>query len=163
MNRLTSLNTLLLVLICLASDYSLATPVKSFGTLSVDNMTQGKLLWLNGRIGEASYEYRLTNQLTCIIKVPVAVGRFAEPDIGISSTRGLTIIVLSQRLNDALIQGTSINREDWAFTTQKGDERADGLIVDGIEDNEGFVLNSRRKWISWFLDSRQQPECSQLL
>jgi len=129
MKKLAVSTNFLLVIICLFSASSLATPASPFGTLSVDKMTQGKLLWLNGRVGEARYEYISVNQSTCSIKVPVVVGHFAKPDIGINSTHGLTIIVLSQRLNDALIQGTSINNNEWKFTTQEEDEDADGLIV----------------------------------
>lgn len=159
MKKLASLHRFILIFICLFSGSSIATPVSSFGTISIESMTQGKLLWLNGRVGEARYHYTLKNQLECIKKVPVAVGRFAKADIGISTTQGLTIIVLSQQLNDALIQGTSIHSDEWKFTTQKGNEDADGLIVEGIRSDEGFILNSRRKWISWFLGSKPQPKC----
>ncbi|MGF1788090.1 hypothetical protein L4D00_20030 [Photobacterium swingsii] len=135
------------------------SPAGSFGTLSVDNMTQGQLLWLNGRVGDAIYSFTLQDGKACTLRVPIAVGRISEPDLGISETQGLAIVVISQRLNDALIQGKRITSEKWHFTTKAYDENADGLITNGISLEEGFVLNSKRKWISWFLGDEQNVVC----
>lgn len=129
-----------------------------FGTLTVESMTQGQLLWLKGRVAEASYTFTDQNRASCKVKIPVAIGGMSEPDIGISNTPGLTIVVLSQQLNDALIQGKPISSEDWRFTTQLNSE-GDGLIVSGIKPNEHFVLNSRKRWISWFMSEKPVATC----
>jgi hypothetical protein len=156
MKKLILLNMFLSAFV---SAFSYASPSGTFGILTIDNMTQGQLLWLKGRVGEASYTFTRQDESTCIVKVPVAVGSISEPDLGISETKGLTIVVVSQRLNDALMQGERINSKDWRFTTQEDDDNVDGLITSGISLKEGFVLNSQKRWISWFLGNKQNPVC----
>ncbi|EGA64057.1 hypothetical protein [Vibrio brasiliensis] len=136
-----------------------AATASDFGILTVEKMTQGQLLWLNGRVGEASYTYRRQDEQQCIVKLPVAVGSIGKSDIGISETNGLTIKILSQRLNEALIQGERVNSEDWLFTTNENDKGADGVITSGIRPDEAFILNSKRRWISWFLNDTPNISC----
>ncbi|MEZ8724348.1 hypothetical protein AB6D66_25100 [Vibrio pomeroyi] len=159
MKKVAILHLFLSVFVSTSSWAETISPTGGFGTLSVDNMTQGQLLWLNGRIGDAIYSFTLQDGKECTLKVPVAVGRISEPDFGISETEGLAIVVMSQRLNDALLQGKRINSEEWRFTTKTYDENIDGLIINGISFEEGFVLNSKRKWISWFLRDEQNVVC----
>ncbi|MCF4172383.1 hypothetical protein [Vibrio sp. McD22-P3] len=158
--------TLHMFLSVLFSTYSWAETIPSkgsFGTLSVDNMIQGQFLWLNGRVGDAIYSFTLQDGQACTLKLPVALGRISEPDFGISETEGLAIVVMSQRLNDALLQGKRINSEEWHFTTDTYDEKIDGLIINGVSFEEGFVLNSKRKWISWFLRDERNVVCHSLI
>ncbi|MBD0786321.1 hypothetical protein HUO09_08180 [Vibrio sp. Y2-5] len=152
--------SLLLSFISVHSNASTLTPTDTFGTLTVDSMTEGRLLWLNGRVGEADYKYTDKSDRACTVKVPIAVGRFSDPDLGISKTKGLTIVVVSQRLNDALIQGERVNSEEWHFTAKEDDKDADGLIARGISPDEEFILNSRRKWVSWFLRDKPNVVCN---
>ena len=138
---------------------SIASPSGTLGTLTVDNMMQGEFLWLKGRVGEGRYTFIHQDKRTCTINVAVAVGNISESNLGISETKGLTIVVVSQQLNDALIQGKRITSEDWHLTTQKNDDSIDGLIINGVTPKEGFVLNSKRRWISWFMGDKNSPVC----
>jgi len=158
MKNIIILSVFLSAFISLFSSAS-TTVTSGFGILTADNTTQGQLLWLKGRIADASYTFTRQDDKTCVVKVPVAIGSVAEPDVGITTTKGLTIIVMSQRLNEALLQGQPIDSEDWNFTTQAGNDNFDGRIVDGISPSEGFILNSRRRWISWFMGFKQSPIC----
>ncbi|MDX1303013.1 hypothetical protein [Photobacterium sp.] len=159
MKKVILLNMFLSTFISVFSYASTVSPSGAFGILTVDNMTQGQLFWLKGRVGEASYTFTRQDEKTCIVKVPVAVGSISEPDLSISETKGLTIIVMSQRLNDALMQGERINSKDWNFTTQEDDDNIDGVIASGMSLKEDFVLNSKRRWISWFMGSKQSQAC----
>ncbi|WP_261883923.1 hypothetical protein [Vibrio pelagius] len=144
------------------STYSWAetlSPTGALGTLSVDKMTQGQLFWLKGRVGGAIYSFTRQDGKACTLKVPIAVGRISESNFGISETEGLNIVVMSQRLNNALLQGKRISSEEWHFTTKAYSEDIDGFIVNGIGSEEGFVLNSKRRWISWFLGDSQNLDC----
>ena len=62
-------------------------------------------------------------------------------------------------LSDALIKGERINSNEWHFAGMAGQLSADGYIVKGIEADEGFVLNSKRRWISWLLDDKPALNC----
>ncbi|CAH7226747.1 hypothetical protein ITG08_10745 [Vibrio cyclitrophicus] len=159
MKKVIILHIFLSVFVSTYSWAATISPTGSFGTLSVNNMTQGQLLWLNGRVGDATYAFTRQGEKACTLKVPVAVGRISEPDLGISETKGLAIVIVSQRLNDALLQGKRISSEEWNFTTKAYDENIDGLITSGISLDESFVLNSKRKWISWFLGDDQNVVC----
>ncbi|OAN17799.1 hypothetical protein A3K86_02450 [Photobacterium jeanii] len=159
MKKVIILPMFLSIFVSVYSWASTISPPGSFGVLSVDSMTQGQLLWLKGRVGDAIYSFTHQDGKSCTLKVPVAVGRISEPDLNISQTKGLAIVVVSQRLNDALIQGKRINSEEWHFTTKQYDENIDGLITNGINVKEGFILNSKRKWISWFLKDEQNVVC----
>ncbi|AUI87933.1 hypothetical protein BS333_16230 [Vibrio azureus] len=159
MKKIAILHMFLSIFVSTSSWAKILSPAGSLGTLSVDNMTQGQLLWLNGRVGDAIYSFTLQDEKACSLKVPVAVGRISKPDFGISQTEGLVIFVMSQRLHDALLQGKRINSEEWHFTTKKYDENIDGLITNGVHFEEGFVLNSKRKWISWLLRDEQNVVC----
>lgn len=144
------------------SAYSVAgtiSPAGSLGTLTLDNMTQGQLLWLKGRVGEANYIFTRQDEKICSVKVPVAVGSLSEPGLGFSETTGLRIFVVSRRLNDALIEGERISSRDWRFSTKENVPNTDGLIARGISLKEGFVLNSKRKWVSWFLKEKPSVVC----
>ncbi|MGF1910749.1 hypothetical protein L4C38_15025 [Vibrio kasasachensis] len=145
--------------ISIFSHASTELPIGAFGVVSVDSMTQGQLFWLKGRIGEARYTTTTENMDTCTILVPVVVGNIADSGLGIENTEGLTIVVMSQQLNDALMQGERIRQQDWHFTTRKNDTKTDGLIVKGIGAEEGFVLNSKRRWFSWFMSDKPKPNC----
>ncbi|WP_076589154.1 hypothetical protein [Vibrio ostreicida] len=159
MKRVIILNMLLSVFISQFSYALTAPPSGALGVLTVDNMRQGQLFRLNGRVGEANYTFTHQDKKTCSVKVPVAVGSLSEANLGITKTKGLTIVVLSQRLNKALIQGKRVMSIDWHFARQAEADNVDGLIVSGISPNEGFVLNSRRRWISWFLGKSQSAVC----
>ncbi|KWT99234.1 hypothetical protein [Vibrio toranzoniae] len=159
MKKAITLHVFLSVFISTFSGAITLSPADTFGTLTIDTMTQGQLLWLNGRVGEANYIFTRQDEKICTVQVPVAVGSIAEPDLGISKTKGLTIVVVSQRLNDALIQGKRVNSKDWRFTTKEYNGNVDGLIVNGINLEEGFILNSKRKWVSWFLGDKPSVVC----
>lgn len=141
----------------LVSPSTVSTP--EFGTLTIEQMTQGQLLWLKGRVGEGSYTFTDQNQQDCSVKVPVAIGGFAQPDLAVKTTKGLTIVVVSQQLNDAILQGERINSKEWRFSKQLGNGDIDGIIANGIEISEGFVLNSKRRWISWFMGDKTSLTC----
>ncbi|MBR7630689.1 MULTISPECIES: hypothetical protein [Aeromonas] len=134
-------------------------PEGAQGILSVERLTQGKLLWLQGRVGEGSYTRVDSEGRHCTIKVPVVVGRVANTGLGIEAVGGLSIIVMNKRLSDALIKGERINSNEWQFAALAERRGADGYIVKGIEADEGFVLNSKRRWISWLLDETPMLHC----
>lgn len=159
MKKVAILHMFLSVFVSTSSWAETISPTGGFGILSVDNMTQGQLLWLNGRVGDATYSFTRQDGKACTLKVPVAVGRISEPGLGISETKGLAIVIVSQRLNDALLQGKRIISKEWHFTTKAYDENIDGLITNGVGPEEGFVLNSKRKWISWLLRDEQNVVC----
>ncbi|MFP8967934.1 hypothetical protein ACKC9G_15245 [Pokkaliibacter sp. CJK22405] len=134
-------------------------PAGALGILSIDSMTQGQMLWLKGRVGEASYQYRGPDNRQCTLNVPVAVGRIADADVGVSTVPGLQILVLSAQLSQALLAGERIKSDDWHFSRAQGGDNVDGLILQGIAPDEGFVLNSRRRWISWLRGDNRTPVC----
>jgi hypothetical protein len=123
-------------------------------------MYQGNLLWLSGRVGEANYTYFNDNAQTCTLILPMVIGNSAGSGIGITETIGLTIKVVSQQLNDAIINGDRVFDTDWHFSVGKNGDY-DGIIISGIQEGENFILNSRRKWISWLSGKDEpKPECS---
>lgn len=155
-----------LLLLMLISPVALADAVNihpfpkgAQGILSVERLTQGKLLWLQGRVGEGSYTRVDGEGRHCTIRVPVAVGRVANTGLGIDAVEGLSIIVMNKRLSEALIKGERINSNEWQFVALAERRAADGYIVKGIAADEGFVLNSKRRWISWLLDEAPMQHC----
>lgn len=55
MKKAITLHVFLSVFISTFSGAITLSPADTFGTLTIDTMTQGQLLWLNGRVGEANY------------------------------------------------------------------------------------------------------------
>jgi hypothetical protein len=132
-----------------------------FGTLTVETMHEGTFAWLNGRVGEANYTYHNHEAKICTLNMPVVVGSMTGSGISSGTTEGLTITVISKQLNEALINGDRVNNEDWRFSTQSGSD-VDGLIINGIDAEEHFILNSRKRWISWLLGADDNvPICLQ--
>ncbi|WP_243694210.1 hypothetical protein [Vibrio viridaestus] len=127
------------------------------GVLTVSTMTEGQLMWVKGRVGEGEYRYTDNKGSTCVLLVPVVVGSKENAGIHIGETKGLEILVESEKLNDALIEGQRIVSNEWQFDSSNVDP--DGKIVAGIKSNEGFILNSRRRWISWLLDKQPDIRC----
>lgn len=76
----------------------------------------------------------------------------------INATAG-DAIVNKPAPSDALIKGERINSNEWHFAGMAEQLSADGYIVKGIEADEGFVLNSKRRWISWLLDDKPALNC----
>lgn len=134
-------------------------PKGTQGILSVEHLTQGKLLWLQGRVGEGSYTRVDGEGRHCTIRVPVVVGRVANTGLGIDAVEGLSIIVMNKQLSEALIKGERINSNEWQFVALAERRAADGYIVKGIAADEGFVLNSKRRWTSWLLDETPMQHC----
>ena len=134
-------------------------PTGAMGILQVERLTQGELLWMQGRVGEGVYT--TTNQAGqhCSIKVPVAVGQIKKSGLGIDSVTGLTIIVMNPTLSAALINGERVRSDEWQFSAQTDSRSADGYITEGIKESEGFVLNSKRRWISWLLEDKPELHC----
>ncbi|EJL6274983.1 hypothetical protein NMR36_003100 [Vibrio cholerae] len=135
-------------------------PEQTIGLLTITKMTQGQLLWLKGRVGEGKYQAKNAQGQECSIEVPVAIGSFSQADIGIHSTQGLMIAITNSRLSEAILAGQKIHSDDWVFGTKEERKKVDGYIVSGIAADEGFILNSRRRWISWLLDAEPQVICS---
>lgn len=133
---------------------------KAFGELAVVSMTQGQLFYLNGRVGEALYKLKKGEQ-DCQLKVPVVAGSFGGASIGISQTEGFALEVTSRKLHDALLSGERIVSSDWYFSRQWR-EGVDGIINDGILEHENFVLNSKRRWLSWVMDDQRKLDCEPL-
>lgn len=55
MKKAIILNVFLSVFISTFSGAITLSSADTFGILTIDTMTQGQLLWLNGRVGEANY------------------------------------------------------------------------------------------------------------
>lgn len=159
MNKILRLSLILSVLISTLSYASTASLSDSFGILTVNKMTQGQFFWLKGRVGEASYTFTRQDTKTCTLNVAVAVGSISKSNLSISETKGLTIVIVNQKLNNALIQGERIKSQDWFLTTQKYNDKIDGVIINGITPKEGFILNSKRRWLSWFMGNKNNPIC----
>ncbi|MCG9596918.1 hypothetical protein L1D15_09295 [Vibrio sp. Isolate25] len=134
-------------------------PEKVLGILEIDDMTSGELLWLRGRVGEGNYTWVNRHGHHCTMKIPVAVGQKGESGLGIGSAEGIKIVVRSQALNKALIQGERVSSQDWQFSALGQSKDVDGWIVDGIGPEEEFVLNSRKRWISWLLGKTRNKFC----
>ncbi|ONG01477.1 hypothetical protein BWQ95_23280, partial [Aeromonas hydrophila] len=116
-------------------------------------------LWMQGRVGEGTYTTTDAEGRHCAIRVPVAVGKVASCGLGIDSAAGLAIVVMTPRLDVALSKGERVNSSDFIFSREAADPAADGYIVSGIAADEGFVLNSRRRWIAWLLEDKPVLRC----
>ncbi|CAK4068425.1 hypothetical protein [Vibrio sp. 16] len=134
-------------------------PNDAIGVLTVESTTQGELLWIKGRVGSGQYISIDQQGRHCSLEVPVAIGEVGDADIGIEWAKGLTMIITSQALSDALNQGKRVNSADWRISYVTEARQADARVVSGITADEGFILNSRRRWISWLLDDRPAPIC----
>ncbi|WP_159738405.1 hypothetical protein [Vibrio atypicus] len=159
---------LLLMMIC-GVCFSLTAQAKSHtglpdgavGVLTVPQMTQGELLWLKGRVGTGKYITVDSSGRHCSIEVPVAVGGFMSSGIGLDSVDGLTIVVTSSSLNDAIVEGERINSEAWKFARSPAfaGGTVDAYILSGLSADEGFIINSKRRWLSWLSDSTPKSLC----
>lgn len=134
-------------------------PQGALGLLQVASLTRGELLWMQGRVGEGIYTTVDKEGRHCSIRMPVAVGKVARSGVGVEASDGLTIIVMTAALNDALLKGERVAHDAFRFAFGTGESAADGVIVNGIAADEGFVLNARRRWISWLLDNKPEPSC----
>ena len=154
---------LLTTMLALISDVTVAKAMETdrsteavVGTLTVDNMTEGQLLWMKGKVGEGIYTGFNKQGRQCSIKVPVVIGGFSATRIGIYSSDGFEIVITNQALSEALFSGKPIKNTDWVFTDNAP---SDGYILSGIEPTEQFILNSRNRWVSWLLDEKVIATC----
>ncbi|EMQ2877933.1 hypothetical protein V9N52_003228 [Vibrio navarrensis] len=139
-------------------------PQGAFGVVSVGKMNQGELFWLRGRVGDGRYTHVNKQGQHCTLSVPVAVGQVTDSGLGIEEAAGLSIIVMSDKLNHALLSGERIISDQWQFVfwPREGAEeipQVDGYIVQGIEVKESFVLNSKRRWVSWLTGDSRLLRC----
>ncbi|KGK19859.1 hypothetical protein [Vibrio navarrensis] len=139
-------------------------PQGAFGVVSVGKMNQGELIWLRGRVGDGRYTHVNKQGQHCTLSVPVAVGQVIDSGLGIEEAAGLSIIVMSDKLNHALLSGERIISDQWQFVfwPRDGAEeilQVDGYIVQGIEAKESFVLNSKRRWVSWLTGDSRLLRC----
>ncbi len=66
---------------------------------------------------------------------------------------------MTEKLSNALLQGERINSKDWQFDSTLHSSKTDGVVISGISGKEGFVLNSRRRWISWMTGENYPSDC----
>ncbi|WP_342608896.1 hypothetical protein [Vibrio tritonius] len=121
-------------------------------------MTQGQLLWLKGRVGEGIYRFTRNHQ-QCERLIPVVVGSQDGNSIGISDTEGLSIAVTSDKLNQALQSGERVLSSNWQFAYGVQSHQVDGVVLNGVNKSETFILNSRQRWVWWLLDGSVQVRC----
>ena len=139
-----------------------APPQKVLGTLSVHSMTQGALFFMAGRVGEAIYQYQSPRQETCTLLVPVVVGSRVSTSVGVSDVAGFSLQVYSKELHNSLISGQRIMRQDWHFGYDALATDKDGVITEGIEQEEAFILNSKRRWVSWITGDSNRLSCEKI-
>jgi hypothetical protein len=157
------LTMLLTTLLTLTSYFIFAEAVETdrstesiIGTLTVNNMTEGQLLWMKGKVGEGIYTGINKQGHQCSIKVPVVIGGFSDTLVDNQSSNGFEIVITNQALSEALLSGKPIKNTDWIFREKTP---SDGYIVNGIAPTEQFILNSRSRWVSWFLDEKVTVTC----
>jgi len=90
-------------------------PTSAIGVLEVNKMTSGELIWMKGRVGEASYTSVDREGQHCTAKIPLAIGQLTRSGIGVEMSQGVKIIVTSQRLDAALRRGERIISHEWIF------------------------------------------------
>ncbi|GDY25983.1 hypothetical protein AHAT_18730 [Agarivorans sp. Toyoura001] len=152
-----------LVLIAAAFTGQAATidlnPLKVLGVLKVKHTTEGNLLWLQGRVGEGQYSIVNEAGEQCSIDMPIAIGDLTKTHIGIVKQTGLEIAITNPQLNHQLLIGKPVTSDNWVFRRADESLPADGYLVSGINTEESFVLNSRRRWISWLLNDQPSLVC----
>lgn len=161
MNIFTLISLSVFILLPKLGYSSTNSNLEYYGTLRVANMVQGTLLWLDGRVGQGIYTYKGDDDQTCTLRVPVAVGNLAGSGVSIREIKGMSIIVRSQRLSEALIQGERITNSDdyWRFSFHDS-HGFDGVLESGINTQEHFILNSRKRWVAWLAGEKQHlPIC----
>ncbi|MDO6685882.1 MULTISPECIES: hypothetical protein [unclassified Agarivorans] len=134
-------------------------PPKVLGVLKVKHTTEGNLLWLQGRVGEGQYSTIDDAGKQCSIDVPIAIGHLTKTHIGIVKQPGLEIAITNPELNHQLLSGKPVASDNWIFRPADDSLPADGYLVSGINPEESFVLNSRRRWISWLLNDQPNLVC----
>lgn len=159
MKSLATLLTLISVFTIAQATEIKNLPEGTMGILTVESMTEGQLLWMKGRVGEGKYTSVDAQNRHCSITVPIVIGEFSDTRLGVQSVQGLTIAITNQELSDSLISGKRVHSDDWIFRTAMEAQPADGYIINGIEPTEQFILNSRRRWISWLLDDSPRLTC----
>ncbi|WP_425667315.1 hypothetical protein ACPUEJ_15430 [Vibrio tubiashii] len=156
-------NVIKLLFLCSASAVAVASqevPSNSLGVIVADQMTQGQLVWLKGRVGNAIYRFSDPDGRDCNMELPVAIGSVSDSGLGISETKGFTLYVVSEQLNQAIQHGQRINSKNWRFSLNASDSPIDGFITGGIGADEGFILNSKIRWVSWLMGEEPKIECS---
>ncbi|EJV9310107.1 hypothetical protein [Vibrio vulnificus] len=139
-------------------------PSGAKGILSVEKMTEGQFFWLRGRIGEGRYTRFDEFGRHCSYQIPVVAGAMADAGFSVNTVSGMFVIVMSQRLNDALLAGERISSAHWRFVVlpnelSSSEQVMDGYIVEGVLPDEHFILNSKRRWISWLAGDKRSEMC----
>ncbi|HFQ5431514.1 TPA: hypothetical protein ACGVBV_001934 [Vibrio vulnificus] len=139
-------------------------PSGAKGILSVEKMTEGQFFWLRGRVGEGRYTRFDEFGRHCSYQIPVVAGAMADAGFSVNTVSGMFVIVMSQRLNDALLAGERISSAHWRFVVlpnelSSSEKVMDGYIVEGVLPDEHFILNSKRRWISWLAGDKRSETC----
>lgn len=139
-------------------------PSGAKGILSVEKMTEGQFFWLRGRVGEGRYTRFDEFGRHCSYQIPVVAGAMADAGFSVNTVSGVFVIVMSQRLNDALLAGERISSAHWRFVVlpnelSSSEQVMDGYIVEGVLPDEHFILNSKRRWISWLAGDKRSETC----
>ncbi|HAS6052437.1 hypothetical protein ABRZ58_09185 [Vibrio vulnificus] len=139
-------------------------PSGAKGILSVEKMTEGQFFWLRGRVGEGRYTRFDEFGRHCSYQIPIVAGAMADAGFSVNTVSGMFVIVMSQRLNDALLAGERISSAHWRFVVlpnelSSSEQVMDGYIVEGVLPDEHFILNSKRRWISWLAGDKRSETC----
>ncbi|MZI95568.1 hypothetical protein F9817_20520 [Vibrio sp. CAIM 722] len=129
------------------------------GIVKASSMVEGEFFWIKGKVGEGRYYFTNPDGQQCSITVALVVGSKAEASIGIHSGTNIVIDVLNEQLSQDIQQGQPITSEAWQIGTTQNIEHADAIIKTGLNPEDGFIINSRPRWRSWWFDNVPQKVC----
>lgn len=158
--------TLLASLITLAassSNAAAAIPEGALGMVSIPSVTKGSLPFLHGMKGEGRYiTFNNKGQRCQVSPLPFIAGGFDGNQIGISSSPNIELAIYSQALSDQLKAGKQITSDEFDVTLEGMSYHGDISIVSGLSLEEGFIINPRKAWSSWFGTEPKPFECEVL-
>ncbi len=133
------------------------------GVIYSETMTEGTLFWLHGKVGEGIYVSRDRQGELCSLPIPIVAGSMNGSGVGISSAKPLHMLVLNTQLDDDIKAGKRIEssafKVRYANDGSTDDESDDIVVLEGLSSDDGFILNSRRRWISWLLNEPLDHSC----
>ena len=148
-----------------SSDHAIVTasgltiPSGSWGIVHLRNARQGKLLHLRGIAGEGKLVLRTDENGVCeTLPIELVAGDFGGDTIGIQSTGAISLAIQSRTIANKLRRGRDIASDDYFISEQSNDPLADIILLKGLEESYGFIIDPGHSFIDTLFGIRFRNE-----
>jgi len=131
---------------------------RPLGQLVISRPRVGSLFQLKGLKGEGYYQTLNADGELCQAEVSLVAGSFTGESLGFGTAAEVVIDVYSPEVSQRLLRTEEVVSEDYSIA-YRADTRADMVVLSGLDESAGFILQPQPRWRSWWRVENKGGHC----